>query len=91
MTRFEEHPHGHCTPRDHATALVTTAEPQIIPTNAGLRTFASPPEALQEPIVPNDLFYIRNHWKICPDIDVNSYRLTWTARSSAPCRSPTPI
>jgi len=30
--------------------LVTTAEPQIIPTNAGLRTFASPPEALQQHI-----------------------------------------
>ena len=31
--------------------LVTTAELQIIPTNAGLRTFASPPQALQQPII----------------------------------------
>ncbi len=56
--------------------LVTTAEPQIIPTNAGLRTFASPPEALQQHIVPNHLFYIRNHWKVCPALDIDSYRLT---------------
>ena len=56
-------------------SLVTTAEPQIIPTNAGLRTFASPPQALQKSIVPNDLFYVRNHWKDSPDIDINSYRL----------------
>jgi DMSO/TMAO reductase YedYZ molybdopterin-dependent catalytic subunit len=55
--------------------LVTTAEPQIIPTNAGLRTFASPPEALQQHIVPNDLFYIRNHWKNCPELDIDTYRL----------------
>jgi len=55
--------------------LVTTAAPQIIPTNAGLRTFASPPQALQENIVPNDLFYIRNHWKNCPEIDLDTYRL----------------
>ena len=53
----------------------TKIEPQIIPTNAGLRTFASPPQALQETVVPNDLFYVRNHWTDCPDIDVNSYRL----------------
>ena len=53
----------------------TRAEPQIIPTNAGLRTFAAPPSALQENIVPNDLFYVRNHWKDCPEIDVNAYRL----------------
>ena len=53
----------------------TRVEPQIIPTNAGLRTFAAPPSALQENIVPNDLFYVRNHWKDCPEIDVNTYRL----------------
>ena len=53
----------------------TRAEPQIIPTNAGLRTFAAPPTALQENIVPNDLFYVRNHWKDCPEIDVDTYRL----------------
>jgi sulfite oxidase len=54
--------------------IITKAEPQIIPTNAGLRTFASPPQALQENIVSNDLFYIRNHWKDCPEIDINTYR-----------------
>ncbi len=57
--------------------LVTTAEPQIIPTNAGLRTFASPPQcSLQQHIVPNHLFYIRNHWKVCPALDIDSDRLT---------------
>ena len=54
---------------------VAKAKPQIIPTNAGGRTFAVPPKALQNNIVPNDLFYIRNHWKEVPDIDVASYRL----------------
>ena len=53
----------------------TKAEPQIIPTNAGLRTFAAPPQALQENIVPNDLFYIRNHWTDSPEIDINTFQL----------------
>ena len=25
--------------------------------------------------MPNDLFYIRNHWTDCPEIDINTYRL----------------
>ena len=49
---------------------------QIIPTNVGGRTFATPPRALQDSIVPNDLFYVRNHWKDVPQIDIASYRLT---------------
>ena len=53
----------------------TAAKPQLIPTNAGFRTFAAPPAALQEDIVPNDLFYIRNHWREVPKIDVASYQL----------------
>jgi DMSO/TMAO reductase YedYZ molybdopterin-dependent catalytic subunit len=53
----------------------TKAEPQIIPTNAGLRTWAVPPQGLQENIVPNDLFYIRNHWKESPKIDINTFEL----------------
>ena len=53
----------------------TKAEPQIIPTNAGLRTWAVPPEGLQNNIVPNDLFYIRNHWKDSPEIDINTFTL----------------
>jgi len=53
----------------------TKAEPQIIPTNAGLRTFAAPPEALQKDIVPNELFYIRNHWTESPEIDINTFVL----------------
>ena len=50
-------------------------EPQIIPTNAGLRTFATPPQVLQESVIPNDLFYVRNHWTECPQIDLATYRL----------------
>ena len=46
--------------------IVTTATPQIIPTNAGLRTFARAAPGAAGHIVPNDLFYIRNHWKDCP-------------------------
>ena len=53
----------------------TAAKPQLIPTNAGFRTFASPPAALQDNIVPNDLFYVRNHWREVPNIDVSTYRL----------------
>ena len=53
----------------------TKAEAQIIPTNAGLRTWAVPPEGLQNEIVPNDLFYIRNHWKDSPEIDINTFTL----------------
>ena len=53
----------------------TQLEPQIIPTNAGYRTYAAPPQALQENVVPNDLFYVRNHWKDCPEIDDATYRL----------------
>ena len=41
-------------------SLRTEVKPQLIPTNAGLRTWAAPPEALQQEVVPNDLFYIRN-------------------------------
>jgi DMSO/TMAO reductase YedYZ molybdopterin-dependent catalytic subunit len=55
--------------------VMTQTAPQLIPTNAGLRTFATPPQALQKNIVPNDLFYIRNHWKNCPEIDITTYRL----------------
>ena len=50
--------------------------PQLIPTNAGLRTWAAPPEALQQEVVPNDLFYIRNHWAECPELALATYRLT---------------
>ena len=53
----------------------TAVKPQLIPTNAGYRTFASPPAALQKQIVPNDLFYIRNHWRDLPEIDAATYRL----------------
>ncbi len=53
----------------------TSAKPQLIPTNAGFRTFASPPAALQGDVVPNDLFYVRNHWREVPQIDAASYRL----------------
>ena len=53
----------------------TAAKPQLIPTNTGFRTFASPPGALQDEIVPNELFYVRNHWREVPQIDLASYRL----------------
>ena len=58
-----------------AQSVRTETKPQLIPTNAGFRTWAAPPEALQQEVVPNDLFYIRNHWANCPEIDINTYRL----------------
>jgi len=53
----------------------TREQPQLIPTNAGNRTFASPPSALQKDVVPNDLFYVRNHWTEIPEIGRDTYRL----------------
>ena len=53
----------------------TTVQPQLIPTNVGGRSFAAPPKALQETITPNELFYVRNHWKGAPSIDLATYRL----------------
>jgi DMSO/TMAO reductase YedYZ molybdopterin-dependent catalytic subunit len=54
---------------------IVTAKPQLIPTNEGGRTFAAPPAALQSPITPNELFYIRNHWREPPRLDASTYRL----------------
>ena len=51
-------------------------ELQLIPTNAGGRSFAGPPKALQSQVTPTDLFYVRNHWKGAPEIDVDTYRLS---------------
>ena len=73
-----------------AQQLATQVKPQLIPTNVGLRTYASPPQALQEHIVPNDLFYVRNHWKDSPQIDVDSYRLVVDGPSEASLESHLP-
>ena len=62
----------------------TLAKPQLIPTNAGFRTFASPPAALQNEIVPNDVFYVRNHWREIPQIDVAGYLLVVDGQVSQP-------
>ena len=51
-------------------------ELQLIPTNAGGRSFAGPPKALQSQVTPTDLFYVRNHWKGAPEIDIDAYRLS---------------
>ena len=48
---------------------------QLIPTNEGGRSFTAPPKALQSHITPNDLFYVRNHWKGAPELDGVTYRL----------------
>ena len=48
---------------------------QIIPTNEGGRSFASPPKALQAQVTANELFYVRNHWKGAPELDAATYRL----------------
>ena len=55
--------------------IQTHAEQQLIPTNAGGRSFAGPPKALQSNVTPTELFYVRNHWKGAPDIDPDTYRL----------------
>src|SRR5215475_9858509 len=54
---------------------IVEAKPQLIPTNEGGRTFAAPPAALQSQITPNQLFYIRNHWREPPRLDAATYRL----------------
>ena len=48
---------------------------QLIPTNPGGRTFSTPPQGLQSSVTPNDIFYIRNHWKDVPQIDPETFRL----------------
>lgn len=53
----------------------TTIKPQLIPTNLGARSFAAPPVALQQHIVPNELFFGRNHWQGTPGLDAETYRL----------------
>ena len=56
--------------------IQTDIQPQLIPTNAGGRSFAAPPKALQEAVTPTELFYVRNHWKGAPPIDPMTYRLS---------------
>jgi DMSO/TMAO reductase YedYZ molybdopterin-dependent catalytic subunit len=58
------------------TSTPPTVHPQLIPTNLGARSFAAPPVALQQHIVPNDLFFVRNHWQGHPVLDLATYRLT---------------
>lgn len=54
----------------------TEVQPQLIPTNTGGRSFASPPKTLQESVTPTELFYVRNHWKGAPSLDPSNYRLS---------------
>ena len=54
---------------------LTGEQLQLIPTSEGGRSFTAPPKALQSHITPNDLFYVRNHWKGAPELDVATYRL----------------
>src|SRR5262249_30041585 len=58
------------------TETPVTPKPQLIPTNLGPRSFAAPPVALQQHIMPNELFFARNHWKGTPGLDPTTYRLT---------------
>jgi DMSO/TMAO reductase YedYZ molybdopterin-dependent catalytic subunit len=58
------------------TQTPVTITPQLIPTNLGARSFAAPPVALQQQIVPNELFFVRNHWHGAPHLDPATYRLT---------------
>src|SRR5215475_13651384 len=59
----------------HMQQAIVEPRPQLIPTNEGGRTFAAPPAALQSPVTPNELFYIRNHWRQPPQLDAATYRL----------------
>src|ERR671930_286171 len=58
------------------TQTPVTPQPQLIPPTLGARCFAAPPVALQQHIVPNELFFVRNHWKGTPGLDPATYRLT---------------
>ena len=48
---------------------------QLIPSADRGRSFTSPPKALRQAVTPNELFYVRNHWKGAPELDINTYRL----------------
>jgi DMSO/TMAO reductase YedYZ molybdopterin-dependent catalytic subunit len=65
---------------------IIEAKPQLIPTNEGGRTFAAPPAALQSHITPNELFYIRNHWREPPRLDAATYRLEVAGEVMRPLR-----
>ncbi len=59
-----------------ATPQTRTGEKlQLIPVGEGGRSFAAPPKTLQETLTPNELFYVRNHWKGAPELDIATYRL----------------
>ena len=59
-----------------ATSQTQTGEKlQLIPTGEDGRSSAAPPKGLQTDITPNELFYVRNHWKGAPDLDVATFRL----------------
>jgi DMSO/TMAO reductase YedYZ molybdopterin-dependent catalytic subunit len=65
---------------------IIEAKPQLIPTNEGGRTFAAPPAVLQSHITPNELFYIRNHWREPPRLDAATYRLEVAGEVMRPFR-----
>src|SRR5919109_1623010 len=67
--------HAHKEAMMAMTPTLATIKPQLIPTNLGARSFAAPPVALQQHIVPNELFFVRNHWKGTPGLDPATYRL----------------
>jgi len=48
---------------------------QLIPVREDRRSFTSPPKAMQSPTTPNELFFIRSHWKGAPELDIDTYRL----------------
>jgi DMSO/TMAO reductase YedYZ molybdopterin-dependent catalytic subunit len=68
------------------TQTPVTPKPQLIPTNLGARSFAAPPVALQQHIVPNELFFVRNHWKGTPGLDPATYRLSVEGEVERPLR-----
>src|SRR5215831_19280288 len=67
------------------TPTPVTPKPQLIPTNLGARSFAAPQVALQQHIVPNELFFVRNHWKGTPGLEPATYRLTVAGEVERPC------
>ena len=59
---------------------------QLIPSQEGGRSFTAPPKALQHRITPNELFYVRNHWRGAPEIDIATYSLVVDGEVDHPLR-----
>ncbi len=71
-------------PADETASMPHREEGHLIPTDGDGRSFATPPGALRDVVVPNHRFYVRNHWEGAPHVDRDTYRLDVSGDVSHP-------